>query len=224
MSTRALGDGVREFLARGGARGAVSKLDGPRGLAVTVAAGGAYGAVMAAFGGWAGDRAWMVCFGAVKVPMLFGATMLLAVPSFYVANVVMGVGSDFRRVWRSLVDYQIAVSLQLAALAPVTLLVNLAESNYRVAQAWSTVVFAAAAWNARQGVVRAYAPLEAARPAHRSLRRLWFVLYAFLGVQMAWDLRPFVGNPELAVTFFRDEIGNAYTEVPRVLWEALLAL
>ena len=52
---------------------------------------------------------------------------------------------------------------------------------------------------------------------HRLLRRLWFVLYAFVGVQMAWTLRPFIGNPELPAQFFRDSIGNAYVNVARVL-------
>ena len=213
--------GVQEFLARSGGRGELSRLEGPLVAVVVALTGGTYGAIMASFGGFSGDRGWMILFGAIKVPLLFSATLLLAIPSFYLLNVLLGVAGEFRRVWRALVDYQISVALQLAALAPVTLLVNLVESDYRVAQAWSTLLFAVASWNGRLGLLRAYSELERRNMAHRLLRRVWFVLYAFIGIQMAWDLRPFVGNPELAVTFFRDDIGTAYVEVPRVLWEAL---
>lgn len=217
----ALRAGIQEFLARSGTRGDLSRLNGPLVPLIVACTGGVYGAIMASFGGFAGDRGWMVLFGAVKVPLLFSATLVLAVPCFYLLNILLGVGGDFRRVWRALVDYQLSVAIQLAALAPVTFLVNLVESDYRVAQGWSTLVFGLASWNARLGLLRTYAVLERANMAHGMLRRVWFVLYAFIGIQMAWDLRPFVGNPELAVTFFRDEIGTAYVEVPKVLWEAV---
>jgi len=40
--------------------------------------------------------------------------------------------------------------------------------------------------------------------------------------QMAWVLRPFVGNPDLPVTFFREEQwGNAYVEVVQTLLRSL---
>lgn len=210
-----------EFLRHGERGAAWERL--PRGAvwALTLTAGATYGAVMASFGGVADGRVWMVVYGAVKVPMLFVTTLLVAVPCFYVANVLSGLGSDFRVVWRALVDFQLAVALQLAALAPAIAFVNLTTTDYRVAQACSTLLFAGVAFNARVGFDRAYAPLVARAPAHRRLRQLWLGLYAFVGVQMGWDLRPFVGNPDLPVQFFREEIGNAYLEVGRVLWEAV---
>ena len=217
----ALQIGVHEFLTRSGTRGELSRLRGPLVPLVIAGAGGMYGGVMAAFGGFNGDRLWMVLFGALKVPLLFSATLLLAIPCFYLLNILLGVGADFRRVWRALIDFQISVAVQLAALAPVTLLLNVVESDYRVAQAWSTLMFALASWNARRGLLRSYADLEQRNIVHRSLRGVWLILYAFIGIQMAWDLRPFVGNPELGVTFFRDDIGTAFVEVPRVLFEAI---
>lgn len=178
---------------------------------------GCYGATMAAYFGFGDDRMWMVLFGVVKVPMLFVATLALAVPFFYVLNILVGVGDDFATVRGALVDYQLAVAIQLAALAPVTVVVNYSESRYESAQAWSTLMFAIAAWNARRSLTQTYAELEVTRPTHRWLRHTWFALYAFVGVQMAWTLRPFIGNPELPAQFFRDTIGNAYVNVGRVL-------
>ena len=113
------------------------------------------------------------------------------------------------------------MSLQLGALAPITLLLDLVETDYRIAQSWSSLLFAVASCNAWRVLARGYEPLVAVSPLHAQLRRVWILLYAFVGIQMGWDLRPFVGNPELEAAFFRSEIGNAYVEVPNVLWEAL---
>jgi hypothetical protein len=43
------------------------------------------------------------------------------------------------------------------------------------------------------------------------------LLRGFVGIQMGWDLRPFVGHPQMEIQFFRDHIGNAYMEVVGIL-------
>jgi hypothetical protein len=218
---RALVAATVGFLERSGVRGREwDQLPLASAPTLIVGCGALYGAVMASFNGLGGERDWMIFYGAMKIPLLFLATLLLAVPSFYVVNLVFGVGDDFKRVWRGLVDYQIAVSLQLLALAPATVFVNLTNGDYRTVQAWSSLMFAGAAWNARRSLANVYAPLIAANPVHRHLQRTWFLLYAFVGIQMGWDLRPFVGSPDMQVQFFRADIGNAYKEIFAILAEA----
>ena len=43
----------------------------------------------------------------------------------------------------------------------------------------------------------------------------WLAGNLFLGAQLAWNLRPFIGHPSLAVQFFRDHPlrGNFYEAV-----------
>jgi hypothetical protein len=58
--------------------------------------------------------------------------------------------------------------------------------------------------------------------AHVKRPITWLVIYVFVGVQMGWVLRPFVGHPDLPVQFFREEAwGNAYVEVLLKIWELL---
>ncbi|MBM4048210.1 MAG: hypothetical protein FJ279_24165 [Planctomycetes bacterium] len=60
-------------------------------------------------------------------------------------------------------------------------------------------------------VRRYYTPLIQRTPRHRLMLYAWFFFYIFVGIQMAWVLRPFVGDPNMPVTFFRREAwGNAY--------------
>jgi hypothetical protein len=68
-----------------------------------------------------------------------------------------------------------------------------------------------------------YQPLIARQPRHRTLLRVWIVVYAFVGIQMGWMLRPFIGSPNSAVQFFRKETwGNAYVIVVRLLWQVFI--
>jgi len=43
--------------------------------------------------------------------------------------------------------------------------------------------------------------------------QIWFVVFAFVGSQMAWSLRPFVGAPNLGFQIFRQQEGNFYQGV-----------
>jgi hypothetical protein len=72
---------------------------------------------------------------------------------------------------------------------------------------------------AAQYVLRqCYAPLIKRDRRHRTILWAWLVVYTFVGIQMAWVLRPFIGNPYEPLQFFRDEAwGNAYV----VLWELM---
>ena len=48
----------------------------------------------------------------------------------------------------------------------------------------------------------------------------WFFFYVFVGIQMGWVLRPFIGTPTDPVTFFRRHAwGNAWVRVVRLVGE-----
>jgi hypothetical protein len=50
----------------------------------------------------------------------------------------------------------------------------------------------------------------------------WLVIYIFVAIQMAWVLRPFVGDPGAPIEFFRRESwGNAYVVVARLIYDAV---
>jgi hypothetical protein len=47
----------------------------------------------------------------------------------------------------------------------------------------------------------------------RMVFRLWLVLFAIVGAQMGWVLRPFIGNPALPFTLFRPRQSNFFEAV-----------
>lgn len=50
---------------------------------------------------------------------------------------------------------------------------------------------------------------------------LWVLMYAFVGSQMAWTLRPFIGAPSMRFELFRQLGGNFYTNILASLGEIL---
>lgn len=55
---------------------------------------------------------------------------------------------------------------------------------------------------------------ESAQPTGKAaFLRLWFLLYAFVGTQLAWTLRPSFGAPDLPFQVFRELGGNFYTDI-----------
>ena len=54
---------------------------------------------------------------------------------------------------------------------------------------------------------------------HRIMFYAWLVMYAFVGMQMGWVLRPFLGSPGLPTTFFRqDPFTNAYVVIANLIF------
>jgi hypothetical protein len=183
-------------------------------LAMLVAFGGIYGMVMGSFAGVWGDRSLQLLFSAVKVPLLLMATFGLSLPSFFVLNTVLGLRSDFAVVLRSLIAAQAGLTIVLSSFAPFTLLWYASASDYDNAVMFNAVMFGAASLAGQWMLRRLYAPLIAANPRHGKLMWAWILIYAFVGIQMGWVLRPFVGNPQTRPEFFRAEMwGNAYEVV-----------
>src|SRR5205814_3686001 len=46
-----------------------------------------------------------------------------------------------------------------------------------------------------------------------TIMQVWAVLFAFVGIQMAWNLQPFVGDRGEPFQLFRHNEGNFYTAV-----------
>jgi len=184
--------------------------------------GAAYGAVMGGFGGLTGERVAQVLYSAAKVPILFAATTALALPSFYVLNALAGLRADFPAALRAVIGSQGAVGVVLASLAPYTAVWYASTADYAEAIVFNGLMFAVASWAAQWALRRRYAHLITRNPRHRAIMRTWLFIYAFVGIQMGWVLRPFVGAPGARPTFFREGAwGNAYVIVAETLWKAV---
>ncbi|MHB1131503.1 MAG: hypothetical protein ACYC4L_03855 [Chloroflexota bacterium] len=91
----------------------------------------------------------------------------------------------------------------------------LTSSNYQFFKLLNVGVFAIAGvigvMTLAQGM-RAVSYSEVSRARSAALR-LWILVYAFVGSQAAWTLRPFVGAPSMEFELMRQLGGNFYTNI-----------
>lgn len=187
-----------------------------------IAFGILYGAVMGTFGGIATGRFLQITYSAAKVPLLLTATFLISLPSFFVINTIMGLRDDFAQVLRLLISTQAALTVILASFAPFTALWYVSSTDYEVAKLFNALMFGCASITAQLVLLRLYRPLIARNPRHRIMVRLWLIIYSFIGIQMGWTLRPFIGKPGMETTFFRQEAWtNAYVEIADTVMRVL---
>ncbi len=179
-------------------------------LALLVLGSMTYGAVM----GFAGGKPEQALYSALKVPLfLIGAT-LVCLPSFYVVNMVLGLGEDFLGALRGIICAQTTLAVTLAALAPITAFVYVSNGSYHVAKLLNGVMFGLASIAAQRTLARHYRPLLARNKRHRAALVAWPAIYIFVALQLAYALRPFVGNPRFPTEFLRDDWwGNVYIDL-----------
>ena len=190
-----------------------------RSLALLIGIGGAFqGACMGAFALSNGGSMWFALFSAIKVPFFLAFAAGLCVPAMRVLYSLWGLGSEWPRAVRALASGQAAFAAILASLAPFTLVFYASGASYRGALMWNVALFALAGI-AAQGVVRArLRELLRADARHAKLWQIGFALWCFVAIQLAWNLRPFVGSPDVAPAFLR---GDAFTNAYLGLWNAL---
>jgi hypothetical protein len=182
-----------------------------------------YGAVMGAFSGIFGDRFWQAVYSAVKTPLLLLGTSLIAWPSFMVLNTLVGLRRDLARATTALMAAQAGLAVVLASLAPLTLVWYASSSDYGNALRLNGIMFAIACF-AGQWLLRDHYRLLIERdPRHRWMFWTWLAIYIFVAIQMAWVFRPFIGDPDAPVEFFRREKwGNAYLVVAKLIYEMVV--
>jgi hypothetical protein len=191
-------------------------------LVILTVFGMSYGAVMGSYGGFTGSRALQMLFAGLKVPLLLLCTFSLSLPSFFVINSLFGLRGDFVQAVRALIAAQAGLTIILASFAPITAVWYLSFAHYNAAILFNAVMFGCASLAAQLLLRQFYRPLIARNPRHRLLLRGWIVIYAFVGVQMGWVLRPFIGAPDAPVRFFREGAwGNGYVELFNTLARAL---
>lgn len=192
-------------------------------LLCTLVFGGSYGLVMGTFSGFSSSHAVQLIYSSVKVPLLLLFSFAVSLPSYFVLNSLCGLRRDFAAALRALAATQAGLTIILASLAPLTAVWYLSSADYTSAVVVNGVMFLAASATAQGLLRRYYGPLIRRHHRHRWMLASWLVLYSFVAIQLAWVLRPFIGDPSIPPQFLRPDVfeENAYQVVLRLAWQTL---
>ncbi len=188
-------------------------------LAILVALCGAIqGALMGSYALFNGGSALFIVWAAFKVPLFLGVAAALCFPALRVLYYLVGLSDEFEPTIRAFAAAQAAFAAILASMAPFILVFYASGISYRGALVLNLALFAVAGVCA-QGVARARLQTLLARDGrHLKLWLAGFAMWAFVAVQLAWNLRPFLGSPAAQIQFLRPD---AFSNVYLGLWKLL---
>ena len=172
---------------------------------------------------------WQSASSAVKLPLLFLATLLICAPVLYILNILLGAN---QRLSQSIVLVLSSISITailLLSFAPVTLFFVLTVPNsYQFFKLINVLFFTISgvigASCLHQGLKIVWigkAESKESTKAHGLMFWLWMIIYSFVGSPVAWTIRPFVGYPGVPFELFRQFGGNFYTNILTSLGEIL---
>ncbi len=173
---------------------------------------GLFGLVAGAYSG-----PFQAASAALKLPFLFFATIVVCFPAFYVVQVLVGSRLRLLQVVVLVVAALALTSVLLAAFVPITAFFLMTGANYyfqhllNIVLAGVAGLFGMYALHDGLSVVcekRGVYPKKAL-----TIMRVWAVLFAFVGIQLAWNLRPFLGDRSEPFQVLGKYNGNFYTAV-----------
>ena len=172
----------------------------------------AYGAAAGAYAG-----PLQALSAAIKLPLLFLGTLAICFPGFYVVQVLVGSQLKLAQVL-TLVTGALALSaILLLAIVPVTVFFLLTGANYYFLTLLHVVIVLGAGLVGmvalHQGLAFACEQRGVYPKKAMAIMKAWAILFAFVGIQMAWNLQPFVGDRGQPFQLFRHNEGNFYTAI-----------
>lgn len=168
---------------------------------------------------------WQTISSGIKLPILFLATLFVCVPSLYFFSLLFGSNQSLRQSLSVILTAITVTSVLLLSCAPITLFFLLTTSQYQFFKLLNVAIFAI---SGLMGIVFLYQGIRVVSGSETegaTTRKwvliAWMFVYAFVGSQMAWTIRPFIGAPGTRFEIFRQLGGNFYTNVLQSLGEIL---
>jgi hypothetical protein len=145
----------------------------------------------------------------IKLLTLFLATLAICAPSLHFFNVLFGSSQTATQTIALILTAISTTAVLLFSLAPITLFFLLSSSEYVFFKLLNVVFFVISGGLGvmflRQGmhlVTETEGDESGSLHTRRLIFTIWVVLYGFVGSQMAWVLRPFIGQPDRSFILF----------------------
>jgi len=154
---------------------------------------------------------------AIKLPALFLGTLAICFPAFFVVQVLAGSRLRLVQVLALVLGALSLSATLLAAAVPITVFFLLTGANYYFLTLLHIVIVLGAGLVGmialHEGLAFACERRDVYPRKAMAIMKAWAVLFAFVGIQMAWNLQPFVGDRGTPFQLFRHHEGNFYTAI-----------
>lgn len=173
---------------------------------------GIYGVVMGSYNGLA-----QALSSGFKVPLLYGLALLISFPAFFILQHVLGSKLGFWQMLTVILSGFVMMTLIMAGFAPVVLFFLITGDNYSFLRLLHVAIFGLSGIFGMKTILDGLKFCCEKQNVYPKIGvtvfRCWIVILAFVGMQLGWNLRPFIGNRDLPFEVFRARQGNFYLMV-----------
>src|SRR5438046_7442698 len=177
-----------------------------------IALSGFFGLVAGAYSGPA-----QAVSAAVQLPFLFFATFAVCFPAFFVVQVLVGSRLRLLQVAVLVVGAVALTCVLLAAFVPNTAFFPVTGANFYFQHLLNIVIAGVAGLFGMYALHEGLSVVCEKRGVYPrkalTIMRAWALLFAFVGIQLAWTLRPFLGDRNQPFQVFGRYQGNFYAAI-----------
>jgi hypothetical protein len=171
---------------------------------------------------------WQALSSAIKLPILFLITMIICIPALYIFSILFGSRQRLNQIIAVVLSAITVTAVLLLSLAPITFFFMLTTDGYQFFKLLNVLFFVIAGGVGMVYLSRGMRMISASEDEEGKQPRalilvlyVWVFVYAFVGSQMAWTLRPFVGYPGARFELIRQLGGNFYADIFASIGEIL---
>lgn len=169
---------------------------------------------------------YQMLLSGIKLPLLLGLAALVSLPVVYFYCLYFKARLTVYQLGALLSAMLVVVGVLSLAFAPALLVLWISVGDYGL---YKLACVAVLALNGILGVLFLKQGLEGivrgglGRP-REAFFWMWAALFALVGGQLAWLMRPFIGDPEASFQVFAGVGGSLYQDVARTFWNLLLSV
>jgi len=153
----------------------------------------------------------------IKVPLLLSLALLICFPAFFIIQYALGSRLRFCQMFMIILSGFIITGLIMLSFAPIVIFFLITGCNYSFLKLLHVAIFVLSGFFGMKTMLDALRFSCEKKNVYPKIGvvvfRFWILILAFVGMQLAWNLRPFVGSRELPFELFRKREGNFYIAV-----------
>lgn len=152
-----------------------------------------------------------------KVPLLLILALFICFPAFYVIQYMLGSKMNLLQMVNTILSGFVVFTTIMASFAPIVIFFMITGNNYAFLKLLHVGIFVFS------GIFGMHTIMEALKYSCEkknvypkigiNIFKIWIIIFAFVGMQLAWNLRPFLGDKNMPTEVFRNRDGNFYLTV-----------
>ncbi|MBN2416122.1 actin-binding WH2 domain-containing protein [bacterium] len=179
-----------------------------------------YGAVMGIY-----NSPLQAVASGLKMPVLFILDMLICLPAFFMIQYILGSRLSLSQMMAIVLSGFVLTTAILVSFSPIVIFFLLTGSNYDFLKLLHVAIFIFSGIFGMRTIIEALQYSCETKNVYPKtgvkIFRFWIIILAFVGMQLSWLLRPFIGSKDEPFELFRNRSGNFYQAVFRSIGNLL---